>query len=333
MSKFAVGVDLGGTNLKGVIMSPDGACRHLTRIRTEANKGGKQVLANILTLIATLLEKEEASPEHLAGVGIGSPGFVDRSGVVLGGAENLPGWKGMQIFEPIRERFGLSAWASNDVSVTALAESRFGAGRGLENMVCFALGTGVGGGVVLGGKLYEGAYGMAGELGHIVVETGGIPCNCGQRGCVEQYASATAITSLAKQYAQESGATTPFVEFARASQDSISSKIVYEFAEQNDPVAVRVHETACEMLARACGIVCNAFAPDRIVLGGGVLQAGRIIVDEVARRTPNHCWPAIWERCTIARAQLCEDAGVIGAAALAFEHLGIACGPNMTHKL
>jgi glucokinase len=328
MAQSAIGIDLGGTNLKGLIMAPNGARRHLTRIPTEAALGGMRVCANIVQLIDTLIEKE-GGQSSIIGAGIGSPGFVDKDGTVLGGAENLPGWKGINIFDPIRERFGLPVFASNDVTLTALAESRFGAGMEAPNMLCFALGTGVGGGVVLNNAIYDGSHGMAGELGHIVVETNGLPCNCGQRGCVEQYASATAIAALGVSRAREAVDRTPFVEFAAARPEAVTSKTVYQFVARNDPAALDVHHTACEMLARACGIACNAFAPDMIVLGGGVLKAGEIIVREVSRRAAAHCWPEIWQRCDIVAAKLSEDAGVIGAASLVYDSLGLPCGPRL----
>lgn len=320
MEKFAIGIDLGGTNLKGVVMNDKGEGRHITRIPTEAHLGGARVLKNILTLIELLVNKE-GSKENLIGVGIGTPGFVDDDGTVLGGAENLPGWKGTQIYKPIMEKFGLRALAANDVTVAALAEAKYGAGKGVANMVCFALGTGIGGGIVIDHKLFKGTHGMAGEIGHIVVETGGIPCNCGQCGCVERYASATGIVNLAKHFCNEAKCAdeTAFVREVLAAPDEVTSKMVYDYVKMNDPVAVCVHEKACDMLSRAVGIVVNTLSPDRVVLGGGVMMAGQVIIDAVSKYAPRYCWPAIWERCDVVIAQCGEDAGVLGAGAMVFE--------------
>jgi glucokinase len=257
----------------------------------------------------------------MLGVGIGSPGFVDPSGIVLGGAENLPGWKGTHVFAPIAERFGLRATAANDVTAAALAEYRFGAGRGVQNMVCLALGTGIGGGIVANGGLYKGSHGMAAELGHIVVETNGLPCNCGQCGCVEQYASATGIVNMARRFAEMNDNKTAFVEAVRKNPEATTAKMVYEAVKAGDPVAHLVHTTAMDMLARVCGIMCNTLSPDRIVLGGGVVMAGQIIVDEVTKHLHKYCWEAIAQRCEIVRAQCGEDAGVLGAAAMVFEDI------------
>jgi len=319
MKECAIGIDLGGTNLKGIVMERDGLCRHLTRIPTEAEKGGTRIFENIMTLIETLVQKE-GSKTHILGIGIGTPGFVSDKGVVSG-AENLPGWAGTQLYAPIVKRFCLPAIAANDVTVMALAEAAYGAGRGIRNMVCYALGTGIGGGIVIEHKLYKGSHGMAGELGHIPVETNGIPCNCGQRGCVERYASATGIVNLAKDLAAEcpDSLTSSFVTEVRKSPGAVTAKMVYESVAKGDPVACAVNERVCDMLARAIGMTLNTLSPDRVVLGGGVMMAGRVIIDTVNKYLPAYCWPMIRKKCDIVAAALGEDAGVMGAGAMVFE--------------
>jgi glucokinase len=320
MQKLAIGIDLGGTNIKGIIIDKTGKGCHVTRIPTEGHKGGAQVLQNILSLIELLIEKQ-GTADAIAGVGIGTPGFVDSDGTVLGGAENIPGWKGMQLYKSVLSRFGIRAVAANDVTVMALAESKYGAGKGVKNMVCFALGTGVGGGIVINGELFKGSHGMAGELGHIVVETNGIPCNCGQHGCLEQYASATGIVNIAHKFCvtMKNSALSLFAEEVNRNPDKVTSKMIYEYVNLHDPVAILVHETAADMLARAIGIIANTLSPDRIVLGGGVMMAGQVIIDTVKRYAPKYCWPAIWENLDIKIAELGEDAGALGAAAMVFE--------------
>jgi glucokinase len=319
MEKAAIGIDLGGTNLKGIVMGKDGRGRHCTRVPTEANKGGAQVLKNILSLIEKLLQQEGES-RNIIGIGIGTPGFVSLDGVISA-AENLPGWKGTQIYKPVKEQFKMNVVAANDVTVMALAEAQYGAGRGVANMVCYALGTGIGGGIVIDHKLYAGTHGMAGELGHIPVEPGGLPCNCGQTGCVERYASATGIVNMAKAMAaQARGAeVSAFVKEVRAAPESLTSKIVYDFVAKGDEIACAVHERACEMLARAVGMAITTLSPDRVVLGGGVMMAGPIIIDTVKKYLPRYTMKEMLEKCVLAAAELGEDAGVVGAAAMAFE--------------
>lgn len=323
MEKRAIGIDLGGTTIKGAIIGGRGICGEVTRVPTDAHEGGQRVMGNILALIGELVGGSGLAASEFIGVGIGTPGFVDSDGVVLGGAENLPGWKGMQIYAPVSERFGLKVAAVNDVTAVALAELRFGAGRGVRNMVCFALGTGVGGGIVTDGRLYKGSHGMAGEIGHIVVETDGALCPCGQRGCVERYASATGIVNMAIEMAMAGGgADTAFAQLVRKNPAEITSKLVYEYVAKADALALRVHNKACDMLGRAVGIMVNTFSPDRVVLGGGVMMAGSVVTEAVKSYAARHCWPAIFELCEIVPAQMGEDAGVVGAGALAFEEFG-----------
>ena len=324
MGKTAIGIDLGGTTIKGAVMDADGVCGGVVRVSTEAHMGGQHVLDNILNLVGRLIEGSGAPASSFTGVGIGTPGFVDSDGTILDGGTNLPGWKGMQIYAPITERFGLGVAAANDVTAVALAELMFGAGRGVKNMVCFALGTGLGGGIVADGRLYKGSHGMAGELGHIVVETDGIPCPCGQKGCVERYASATGIVNLAVEFATQmpEAEQTPFAKVVLQNPAEVTSKLVYGHVAKADALALRVHHKACGALGRAVGIMINALSPDRVVLGGGVMMAGNVILDTVRSYAARHCWPAIFERCEIVSAQMGEDAGVMGAGALAFEEFG-----------
>ena len=321
VKKTAIGIDLGGTTIKGAVMDEGGACSHVTRVPTEGQMGGERILANIMSLIGDLIAKSGRRATDFIGVGIGTPGFVGADGSMLDGGANLPGWKGMQIYAPIRERFGLPVSAVNDVTAVAAAELKFGAGRGVNNIVCFALGTGVGGGIVTNGKLYKGTHGMAGEIGHIVVETGGLPCPCGQNGCVERYASATGIVNLAIEYAKSADGQ-GLAEIVNKNPADVTSKLVYEYVAKGDALALKVHNRACDMLGRAVGIIMNTLTPDRVVLGGGVMMAGEVILEAVKKYTAKYCWPAIYERCEIVPAQMSEDAGVMGAGALAFEEFG-----------
>jgi len=323
MKKKAIGIDLGGTAIKGAVIDESGICGEVTRVPTEADGGGQRIMANILSLIEKLTSIG-GGPKAFIGVGIGTPGFVDADGLILNGGANLPGWTGTRVYEPILERFGLRASAANDVTSVALAELMFGAGRGVQNMVCFALGTGVGGGIVTNGRLYKGGHGMAGEIGHIVVETDGEPCPCGQRGCVERYASAPGIVKAAVDMAKGGGeeSKTAFAEIVRKNPGEVTSKTVYEYVAKGDALALRVHERACDMLGRAVGIIINTFSPDRVVLGGGVMMAGSVVLEAVKRYAALHCWPEIFKLCDIVPTEMGEDSGVLGAGALALEEFG-----------
>jgi len=321
-TKKAIGIDLGGTAIKGAVIDEGGICGGVTRVPTEAHEGGRRIMENIMSLIDKLASGG-GGPEAFIGVGIRTPGFVDRNGVILNGGANMPGWTGMPVYQPIKERFGLRASAANDVTSVALAELMFGAGRGVQNMVCFALGTGVGGGIVTNGRLYKGSHGMAGEIGHIVVETDGELCPCGQRGCVERYASAPGIVKAAVDAVTLGvGWTTELAKIVRENPGDVTSKTVYEYVAKGDALALHVHEKACDMLGRAVGIIINTFSPDRVVLGGGVMMAGSVVLEAVKKYAALHCWPEIFKLCEIVPAQMGEDSGVLGAGALALEEFG-----------
>jgi glucokinase len=314
---YSMGIDLGGTSIKGIILGSDGFRSEIVRVPTFTS-GGKTVLENIIELIERLLI-ENSSKCEINGIGIGSPGFIDSNGKVLGGAENIPGWEGMQIYTPIVEKFRVPVKAANDVTVMAYGEYRFGAAKGIKNCVCLALGTGVGGGLIIDGNLYGGTHGMAGELGHICVDTNGIQCNCGQKGCLEKYVSAPGIVAMAIAECEnvKDRNATAFVKHVVSTPERLTSKVVYDYVKSGDPVAMHINELACEKLARGIGIAANIIAPDRIVLGGGVMMAGQIIIDTVKKYVSRYCWKSIYERFDIAIAELGEDAGVLGAAAMA----------------
>lgn len=314
---YSIGIDLGGTTIKGIILGSDGFRSEIVRVPTFETSGGKTVLENIITLIERLLAETRNKCE-IIGIGIGSPGFIDSNGIVLGGAENVPGWKGTQIYAPLVEKFRVPVKAANDVTVMAYGEYRFGAARGIKNCVCLALGTGVGGGLIIDGNLYSGTHGMAGEIGHICIDTNGVMCNCGQKGCLEKYVSAPGIVAVAIAECEKmkEKSSTAFVKYVTSTPDRLTSRIVYDYVKSGDPVALHINELVCDKLARGIGIAANIIAPDRVVLGGGVMMAGQIIIDTVKKYVSGYCWRSIYERFDIAIAELGEDAGVLGAAAM-----------------
>ena len=321
MHHHAIGIDIGGTTIKGAVVGRDGRLRNETRIPTASVSRGPGMLDALLNLIATIVE-QEGGTKNLRGVGVGTPGFVGRDGTIIGRAVNLPGWEGTRLYEPIMERFGLDAVASNDATAAALAEARFGAGRGIENSVFYSLGTGIGGGIVANGRLYRGSRGMAGEFGHVSIDHDGVPCGCGQKGCIERYASAPGIVRCALDLcAAETVEQTAFVRMARTTGEALTSRQVYDFVGAGDPVALRLNDLVCDKLARAIGSAITMLSPDRVVLGGGVMMAGTVIADTVAKFLPKYALPGPLSHCTLAIAELGGNAGVIGAGTLVFEEI------------
>jgi glucokinase len=317
---YALGIDIGGTSLKGVVLSKSGKASLVTVVPTEAQKGGKKVMDNVLALISALIKMQQPAIKFL-GVGIGTPGSIDNKGTVFGGAHNLPGWEGMQVFKPIVKQFGLSPVSCNDATAMTLAEWRYGAAKGFSNVVCLSLGTGIGGGMIIDNKLYAGAHGLAGEFGHVSVDYQGVSCKCGQRGCVERYASATGIVQTALDLCAGLAKKdkTPFSRLAAKAPQSLTSKIIFDYIKQNDPIAQRVGQLVCDKLARIIGVIVNSLAPERIVLGGGVMNAAEAIIALTRQNVPRYCLAASLKNCTLVPARLGDQAGVIGAAQMVFE--------------
>src|SRR5690349_15425955 len=234
MTTFAIGVDLGGTNLR--IAAVDSAGKTLEKITTstEVARGRDQVIDEMCAAIQQIVVQRRGAGE-LAGIGIGVPGIIELQTGMLHESPNLPGWHNYPVRDEIERRLGTTVVLENDANAAALGEKWIGAAAGVEDMCMLTLGTGVGGGIVMQGKIWHGMTGMAGELGHINVEPDGPPCKCGSRGCLEQFASATAV----KRMAEEAVATGKAPHMARAiKEDSgFSAKMVYDMAMQGDEQA------------------------------------------------------------------------------------------------
>lgn len=320
--KLAMGIDVGGTNLKCAIINPAGEIQQIKRAPTEADGGRDRVLKNLKRLVRSVLEVAGIQASDLAGIGLGTPGFIVNGGIQ--GAPNMPGWQGTPIEAIMKETFGVPFFAGNDVTLAAFAESLFGAGRGSRNMVCFAIGTGIGGGLVINGQIYEGTNGMAGELGHVTVVPDGRPCGCGHRGCLEAYSSTIAIKKIAcEMLAKEKYRDSAVLKAVEGDLGRVTPKIVYDCAKKGDPLALKVNKIVCRHMAIAIGSIVNTLNPDCIVLGGGVLSAGSIIPDTITAQLDDYALKIMRDGCQVVIAELGEDAGVIGAGALALEKAGL----------
>ncbi len=308
MESLALGIDIGGTNTVFGIIDQQGRICHKLSIATQAKDGGERLMARILETARGLIA------EHpVQGIGVGSPGQIDPTTASCAFAnENLPGWTGMPIARRIHEALGLPVKVENDANVAALAEYRFGAGKGVGHLICLTLGTGVGGGVIIDGKLLIGATGRGAELGHIVVRADGPHCPCGMNGCLETYASATGIVRMAGE-ALATGRASSLKTVER-----LSAKAVFAAAAAGDSLADQVVAEASYMLAVGIAGLQNLFDPQLVLLGGGVSLAGQPLIDRVQRHLES--WPMTRGRARLDRCALGDDAGVIGAAALVLPH-------------
>jgi glucokinase len=323
MSSYAIGVDLGGTNLR--ISAVDSAGNLLQKITTGAQvaKGRDFVVAEMSEAIRQLSSKFSSLGE-LDGIGIGVPGIIDMDTGIVRKSPNLPDWIDYPVREEIERLLGTRVILENDANVAALGEKWLGAGREAESLCMITLGTGVGGGLVLNGRIWRGMTGMAGEVGHMTVEPDGPPCGCGSHGCIEQFASATAIKRMAIEAITKGEA--PDLGRAMKEEPEFSSRIVHQMAVQGDPAAQKIFRIVGTALGITIASLVNVLNLPMYVVGGGVASAWEafapFLMEEVRKRsfvytatepTPNlpHA-----KKTIITCALLGSDAGLYGAARL-----------------
>lgn len=310
-----IGVDLGGTNLRAAFVEPEtGTVRALASIPTLAREGHDAVMERIAGLIESVIAAAGVDRADIQGVGIGVPGVLDLDKGMVLFLPNLPGtWPNVPLRATVRQRTGLPVYLLNDVRSITYGEWKFGAGRGAETMACFAIGTGIGGGLVVNGKLHLGIGGTGGELGHQTIDFNGPVCGCGNHGCVEAFASGPAIAAMGAKAVMQ-GLTTSIGKLVDYDLNKITPEIIAEAARGGDEVAQRIYEEAGTYLGVAVGNVLVSVGPRKVVIGGGVAAAGDLLLDPI-RRT-------VKERVTIMPAALVEivpatlgaNAGIIGVA-------------------
>ena len=320
MAYFAIGVDLGGTNLRIAAVSEGGEIIDVITTATEVKRGRDQVIAEMTEAIKTVSGRLKA--QTLMGVGIGVPGIIDMATGMLRKSPNLPGWEDYPVREEIERRLGSRVILENDANAAALGELWIGAGKGADDLCMFTLGTGVGGGIVLNGQIWHGMTGMAGELGHTPVDPNGRACGCGSRGCVEQYASATAVKRMAME-AVESGKA-PELAAALKRDSELSSKIVFELARMGDAPAQKIFDIVGESLGISIATAINTLNLPIYVVGGGVSAAWDAFSPKMFETVKQRSFIYLatgpesgrHSPTVIRRAQLGSDAGILGAARL-----------------
>ncbi len=313
--KYGFGIDLGGTTVKLAYFDEAGNMLDKWEIPTVTANNGTQILPDIAASVKAYLEKNNIAPESILGLGIGVPGPVDGKGVV-NKCINL-GWGVFNIAQSLSSLTGFPVKAGNDANVAALGEYWKGGGAGCENMVFVTLGTGVGGGIVIGGNLLHGSHGSGAEIGHMVLNPGEtIPCNCGKFGCVEQYCSATGIARLAREHL--AGTT---ADSALRGVENIAAKDVFDAAKAGDAVAMEILDRFYDYMGQFLGSLCSAVDPEVVVLGGGVSKAGQMLLDGVEEAFHKYVFHAAGG-ARFALASLFNDAGAYGAFKLALDAFG-----------
>ena len=313
--KYGFGIDLGGTTVKVAFFNREGDLQCKWEIPTRSENGGVNILPDIANTVQAFLTQNHVSREDIIGIGIGVPGPVSAQGVV-NKCVNL-GWGVFNIEQELSALTGLPVKAGNDANVAALGECWKGGGRGYNSLVMATLGTGVGGGIILDGKILYGARGAAGEIGHMVFNRNEpVVCGCGKQGCVEQYCSATGIVRLAQQFLSADGRPSPLRE-----NPNLTCKDIFDAVAAGDGAAADILEQVYALLAEFCANLANCLDPEVIVLGGGVSKAGQTLLDGIARHFGKFVFHAMAD-VPFVLATLGNDAGAVGAFKLALDSFG-----------
>ena len=312
--KYAVGVDLGGTNIKIGIVSDKGKLVKSISIKTEADCGPKNVIANIIKGVELTLAKNKLK---IQGIGIGCPGVVSIKKGIVENAPNLPGWKNVKLGPIIKEKFGYKVHLENDANAAAIGELIFGAGKKIDSFVMVTLGTGVGGGIVFNKKIFRGEFGAAGEIGHISIDINGPKCNCGSTGCIEAYAGNSylkeKIRSELKDYSDSK-----VWKLIENDLTRVSPRIIQAALEKKDSYAKFVVERMGRQLGAALASLSNLLDVSTFIIGGGVAGFGKPLFDSTRVTISERVLIPLRQRVLVIPAKLHNEAGIKGASSLVF---------------
>ncbi|MBM7868446.1 ROK family protein [Heliobacterium gestii] len=315
---YFIGLDLGGTKIATALINERGEVFQTDRRMTEAHKGPAHVFA---AMKASINAVTGAVPMSVVeGIGLGIPGLVDLQKGASIFAGNL-GWDHVPVLDVFKREYGRPVFMDNDVRVAALGERHFGAGQGIANLIYITVGTGVGSGIIIDGRLFRGTTDNAGEIGHMTIDPDGLTCNCGNRGCLEVYASAPAIARRTRAYIQ-AGHFTKMTAMVEGDLARISAAVLSQAVEAGDGLAQRIMEETAEYLGIGLASYINLINPTRVIIGGGVSLAGEKLFAPLRQVIQKRAMQNIAANVEIRPALLGDRSGMIGAAALAMEHLG-----------
>ncbi|AIG24898.1 ROK family glucokinase [Brevibacillus laterosporus] len=308
--RMIVGVDIGGTTIKIALLDPNGEIITKTQIPTPVSEGEDAIIGKMTNTIDQLMAEQGFTKEEAYGIGIGVPGPVDTDTGFVYEAVNL-GIKDTALKAKTEALTGLPTYVENDANAAALGEMWRGAGQGTDNLVAITLGTGIGGGIIIDGKIVHGVKGVGGEIGHVTVNPDGPLCNCGKKGCMERYGSATAIILGIETAAKEGRSA--YLAKQLAEKGSLTAKDAFDAAAEGDLVAQEVIDQAAFYTGFGLSHIANLLNPAKIVIGGGVSAAGDALFSLIRKSFDTYTWKIAADSCEILPATLGNDAGVIGA--------------------
>jgi glucokinase len=314
MSKtYAIGIDLGGTSVKYALIDNEGVFHFQGKLPSKADVSAEAVIGQLVAASKETMASAQQLGVAVEGIGIGTPGIVDETNrIVLGGAENIKGWENLNLADRIEAETGLPVQMGNDANLMGLGETMYGAGRGARNVVFLTIGTGIGGAVVIDGKLFNGFANRGTELGHVPLIANGEPCACGSVGCLEHYASTSALVRRFSKRASESGISFP--------NEEINGELIVRLYKEGDKLATESLEEHCDFLGHGIAGFINIFSPQRIVIGGGLSEAGDFYIQKVSEKAHRYAMADCAVNTRIMAASLGNKAGSIGAASLVFSH-------------
>lgn len=310
---YYIGVDIGGTGVQAGVVDENGQILFRKECPTDVLSGFEKIMEDINQLVRIMLEENGIQISEIKSIGFGVPSFINKKGQVT--CVNL-GWKEEDFINTLKSKFPeTNVYAENDATVAALAEAKAGSMKGCDVGVMYTLGTGVGGGIIINGKVFNGAHNMGSEIGHVILDTNYFDCNCGNNGCLETFCSATAIIKYAKKLIEE-GNDSKILELANNNIENINAKNVFDAYRLNDKVAIETINRFKEYLAKAIAGMINTLDPEVISLGGGVSRAGDIILDGLDELVRKYIIYKNEDFADIVIATLGADAGIVGAAFL-----------------
>lgn len=314
MKKFSIGIDLGGTKILIALVNKEtGDVIHYVKKKTKKDKGPQNIIRKMVSGIEELLEESKFKPEDIESIGVGAAGQVDRENGIIIGAPNLDCYD-LNIREHLTSHFNLPVYLGNDVEIAAIGEMKFGAAKGFDDFVCVFVGTGVGSSIVKDGKIIHGATGTAGEIGHMIVDLNGRQCACGAHGCLEAYASRSAIEKRIEG-ALRKGRHSAILDYIETGK-SISSSMIQKSIEREDELVIQCVNEAAEYLSGGLASIINFINPKLIILGGGLIEAVDYFYKTTIKKARAKCLPVPATKIEFKKAQLGDYSGVIGAAFL-----------------
>lgn len=315
-SGVIIGLDVGATTLAGGVVDPAGRILNARTAPTDRLGRGEGILQNLLDVVGGLVEDARSLRNAILGVGVGVPGVIEAGGGTIGeDIQNIPEFRGLALGRILGERTDLPVVVDNDVNALTLGEWTFGQARGLRHVAMIAVGTSIGGGLILDGTLVRGACGYGGEIGHITVDLDGPDCACGSKGCLKVFASGADIARRARELLR-AGQPSVLTALSGGNPERIEATSVFTAAGQGDRVAVTVVARAAQALGAGVANLIKLCNPEVIVLGGGVMEAGEMLLEPVIRWARFYAFEAAFDRTRIVRSSLTKESAVLGGAAL-----------------